>query len=65
VLTVTPRDQVSTYILVGICACEEVQLPGACAVRVLDTCFFDYEGDSLVTRSRGGLRIKKLTGWDE
>ena len=48
VLTVTPRDQVSAYTRVGICACRGVQLPDACAVRILDTCFLDYEGDALV-----------------
>ena len=48
VLTVTPRDQVSTYIRVGFFACGVVQLPGSCAARILDTCFLDYEGDALV-----------------
>ena len=47
-LTVTPRDQVSTYIRVGVCARGGgVQLSGACIVRNVDhapTCFLDYEG---------------------
>ena len=35
-LTITPREQVSTYIRVGLCARGELQLSGACTVRNVD-----------------------------